>query len=120
MRIMGVTVALVIAIVFVFGMFYILNLIEKGKEVEVEGEQKELTRAEAVEEALKLYQEKKQEGMNFSSQCLGTVGDYAVDIVHVPRTAEDNEVKNQCEDYRKGKVSHFIELDKDGNIVRIM
>jgi hypothetical protein len=55
-----------------------------------------------------------------SSQCLGTIGGYAIDIVHVPRTAEDDLPKNQCEDYRSGKVQHFIELDRDGNVVRII
>jgi hypothetical protein len=55
-----------------------------------------------------------------NSQCLGVCGDYAVDIVHIPRSSEDNLVENQCEAYRNGEVSHFIELDKDGNIVRIV
>lgn len=54
-----------------------------------------------------------------SSQCLGTCGDYAVDIVHVPRAEEDNLPENQCEDYGSGKVQYFIELDGNGEIVRI-
>ena len=70
--------------------------------------------------AFNLYSQKKSEGMQFSSQCLGTIGDYAVDIVHVPRSSEDNLVENQCADFREGKVSHFIELEKDGNVVRIV
>lgn len=74
----------------------------------------------AVSCALELHQQKKQEGMNFSSQCLGTCENYAVDIVHVPRTDEDNLVENQCADYKNGEVSHFIELDKDGGIIRIV
>ncbi len=77
----------------------------------------------AVLQALELYNRKKAEGMVFSSQCLGTVGEevkYVVDIVHVPRTEEDNRAENQCEDYRTGKASHFIELDKDGNFFRIL
>ena len=75
---------------------------------------------ELINQALKLYQEKKDAGMEFNSQCLGTIGDYAVDIVHVPRSEEDNKTENQCEDYRTGKVSHFLEIDKEGNIVRIV
>ncbi len=55
-----------------------------------------------------------------NSQCLGICGNYAVDIVHVPRTEEDNLVENQCEDYGKGIVNHFIELDKNGGIVRVV
>lgn len=69
--------------------------------------------------ALALFQEKKQEGMEFSSQCLGTCGDYAIDVVHVLRTSEDNLKENQCADYPEN-VKHFIELDKDGNIFRIV
>ncbi len=55
-----------------------------------------------------------------NSQCLGTCANYAVDIVHVPRIAEDNLPQNQCRDYGNGFVSHFIELDKNGEIVRIV
>lgn len=61
---------------------------------------------------------------NFSdeknSQCLGTCENYAVDIVHVPRSSEDDLKENQCEDYVDGRVSNFIELDENGNIVRIV
>ncbi len=28
--------------------------------------------------------------------------------------------ENQCSEHREGKVKHFIELDKEGNIVRIV
>jgi hypothetical protein len=54
-----------------------------------------------------------------NSQCLGTCGNYSVDIVHVPRTAEDNLAENQCEDYMNYATSYFIELDQNGEVVRI-
>ena len=73
-----------------------------------------------ISQALSLYEQRKSEGTGFSSQCLGVVGNYAVDIVHIPRSSEDNLVENQCEAYRNGDVTHFIELDKDGNIVKIV
>ncbi|MFH1500452.1 MAG: hypothetical protein ABIE22_00730 [archaeon] len=73
----------------------------------------------AIELAFSLYDKKKAEGMNFSSQCLGVVSDYAVDIVHVPRSDFDDFPENQCEDYRSGEVKKFIELDFEGEIVRI-
>lgn len=73
---------------------------------------------DAIDCALTLYQQKKLT-ITLSSQCLGTCGNYAVDIVHVPRNSEDNLAENQCSDYLE-KVSSFIELDKDGNIVRIV
>jgi len=75
---------------------------------------------DAVNCALSLYDEKKNQGIQFFSQCLGSCGNYAVDIVHVPRTNEDNLVENQCSEFREGKVSKFIELDKNKEIVRIV
>ncbi len=74
---------------------------------------------EAISCALGLYEQKMAEGMNFSSQCLGTCGDYSVDIVHVPRTAEDDLAESQCQDYLNSQTIYFIELDKEGEIVRI-
>ena len=75
---------------------------------------------ELISCALNLYAKNKLEGMNFSSQCLGNCNEYAVDIVHNPRSSEDNLKENQCEDYFSGKLSHFIEIDKEGNIIRIV
>jgi len=78
-----------------------------------------LEQQELILEALKLYYQKQAEGMEFSSQCLGDVGDYAIDVVHVPRISDDDLEENQCESYITGKVKHFIELDISGNVVRI-
>lgn len=75
---------------------------------------------EAINSALDLYQQKKAQGMEFSSQCLGTVNGYAVDIVHVPRTNEDNDIENQCESFRTRQVNKFIELDANGAIVKVL
>lgn len=79
-----------------------------------------LEQQQIIDQALSLYEQRKSEGMEFSSQCLGIVGNYAVDIVHVPRSGDDNKIENQCEAYRNGEVTHFIELDKAGNIIRIV
>ena len=70
--------------------------------------------------AQNLYDAFSRREVEIDSQCLGTCGNYAVDIVHVPRNATDNLVENQCEAYRNGQVSGFIELDKDGNVVRAL
>mgnify|MGYP001584982961 CR=1 FL=1 len=80
---------------------------------------------EVISKAKQLYEQKKDEGMEFLSQCLGTIKlsnnmEYVVDIVHVPRSEEDNKPENQCEDYRQGKVKHFIELDKEGKVVKVL
>lgn len=75
---------------------------------------------EAVTCAFSLYDSEKEKGIEFKSQCLGDCGEYAVDIVNVPRNQEDNLEENQCQEYREGKVSKFIEIDKERSIVRII
>jgi hypothetical protein len=77
-----------------------------------------LEQQEAINCSLGLYKYGKVIYENFSSECLGTCKDYAVDIVHNPRIEEDNLIENQCSDFREGKVKHFIELDNNGNIIR--
>jgi hypothetical protein len=69
--------------------------------------------------ALNLYQSASTMNMQFNSQCLGTCENYSIDIVHVPRNSDDNLPENQCSDYKNGLTNHFIELDKDGNVIRI-
>ncbi|MFA6023059.1 MAG: hypothetical protein WC781_03150 [Candidatus Pacearchaeota archaeon] len=74
---------------------------------------------QAIINAFALYNNQKN-STQFYSQCLGNVGNYAVDIAHRPRIAEDNLKENQCENYLSEKVNHFIELDLDGNLIRIV
>ena len=77
----------------------------------------------AIACAFFIYNNEKVNGTIFDSQCLGTCdlgGGYAVDIVHSPREDVDNEIENQCESFRNGDVNKFIELDRDGKIVRII
>ena len=121
----GVTILLILIIILV-ATFYILT--RKPETINYEDRVKQ--------EALKLYNQVKESGIEFSSQCLGNIVvyrsnyfvgifkldsvDYVVDIVHVPRIAEDDLLENQCQDYREGKIIHFVELDKDGNVVRII
>lgn len=78
--------------------------------------EKILKQQEAITCALEKFNNFSDE---FDSQCLGVCGNYAVDVVHVPRTQEDNIPENQCDAYRNGEVGSFIELDKYRNIVRI-
>ena len=114
--------------ILIIAVFLVLKISKENKGEEIENAlEDEINYVEEQQKAFlqarELYFQKKGEGMQFSSQCLGTVGDkvkYVVDIVHVPRATEDNKPENQCEDYRNGKVKHFIELDKKGNIVRVV
>jgi len=78
-----------------------------------------LVQQQAISCALNLYRANETK-LNFFSQCLGVCENYAVDIVSVPRTSDDNLIENQCSDYIDGKVGQFIELNKYGNIVRVV
>ena len=78
-------------------------------------------RRRAIDEALKLYAQKAREGMDFTDgPCLSeeVIPDWCVDIAHSPRQRSDNWPRNQCQSYRRGKVHHFVELDKYGNLIR--
>ena len=68
----------------------------------------------------KTYYEWVKANLVFDSQCLGScIKKYAVDVVHVPRTAVDDLRQNQCVDYLNGLYSNFVEIDKTGDVVRI-
>jgi len=72
-----------------------------------------------IQQVRLLYQKEREKGTIFKSQCLGTISNYAIDIVNNPRMPEDNLPQNQCDDYQAGRVQHFIEIDKYGRIVKI-
>ena len=74
----------------------------------------------AIECAGELYAAESLKNISFSSQCLGICGNYSVDIVHVPRTSEDNLVENQCRDFIDKRTRYFIELNAKGEIVRVV
>jgi len=76
----------------------------------------------AVNQAQQYYRQKKALGEDFSTgPCLTNdlMANWVVDIVHVPRTAEDNLPENQCQAYLEGRAKHFVELDTNGNLVRV-
>lgn len=74
---------------------------------------------DAFKNALNLYIQKKQEGVDMTSgPCLGKVAqDWVLDIAHKPRLAVDDKPQNQCPDFINGNVKHFIELDPDGKLI---
>ncbi len=72
--------------------------IKHGNPASIPEEVKE--QQEAIECASELYEiEKTTADALLISKCLGVCGDYAVDMVSVPRIEEDNLAENQCEDY---------------------
>jgi len=74
-----------------------------------------------IAKAQELYQQAQEQKKDLSAgPCLGKISDdWVADLVHSPRQAVDDLPKNQCADFRQGKVSHFIELDLEGNILKV-
>lgn len=76
----------------------------------------------AVNQAKYLFQQRKEKGEDLESgPCLSNalMPNWALDIVHNPRTAEDDLAQNQCPSTVEGRAAHFVELDIKGNLVRI-
>lgn len=76
----------------------------------------------AVNQARKVYLQKKDQGIDFTDgPCLTNdlLPDWVVDIVHNPRQTIDNLPENQCAAFMEGRAKHFVELDSEGNVVRV-
>lgn len=81
-----------------------------------------LTIDKAVATAQDIYRRKVSAGTNLSNgPCLTNdlmIG-WVADIVHNPRQSIDDLPENQCQAYLEGRAIHFIELDLNGNLVRL-
>lgn len=76
----------------------------------------------AVNQAKSLFLEKKNAGLDLSNgPCLTNdlIPGWVADIVHNPRIGADNQAENQCPAFLEGRASHFVELDLDGNLIRV-
>jgi hypothetical protein len=76
----------------------------------------------AVNTAKMLYDQQKKAKVDFSDgPCLtnALMEDWVADIVHVPRSEVDNDPDNQCIAFLEGGAHHFVELDLNGNVVRV-
>lgn len=76
----------------------------------------------AVNQAKYFYRQKKDRGEDLSNgPCLteSLMPNWVVDIVHNPRVPIDDLPENQCQTLREGRVIHFVELDLEGNLIRV-
>ena len=73
-----------------------------------------------IASAKRAYDAAKARGVDMANgPCLGTVApDWVADVAHDPRQAVDDDPANQCAAYRSGEAHHFVELDRDGNVIR--
>ena len=75
----------------------------------------------AINQAKHFYNQKKSLGEDISNgPCLSNalIPNWAADIVHSPRTKQDDLPENQCPAFLEGRAEHFVELDLEGNLVR--
>lgn len=76
----------------------------------------------AVYYAKNVYQAKKDLGEDLSDGlCLTNdlLPDWVADIVHNPRQKIDDLPQNQCQAFIIGRAKHFVELDLEGNVIRV-
>ena len=77
-----------------------------------------------VDQAVKLCQSKRatfDKDQWSDGPCISEGRDikgWVVDIAHSPRQPIDDQAKNQCRNYRNGKIKHFVELDGECNVLR--
>ena len=76
---------------------------------------------EQIKKAQAIYADAVSKNTSFTNgPCLGTISDdWVLDLVHSHRDPIDDRPGNQCSDFLIGKAHHFIELDLQGDLVRI-
>lgn len=80
-------------------------------------------RSRAIGAAQQAYQQAVTRGDDLETgpciaETLPDLADWVADIAHDPREDVDDDPANQCERYRQGDASHFVELNPDGELIR--
>ena len=85
-------------------------------------QQKQADKTQALVKCQQLCQDTlSSDGVDFEvGPCLSNeiAPDWVCDVAHEPRQAVDNEAANQCEAFRAGRASHFVEVDGNCNVVQ--
>jgi hypothetical protein len=87
-----------------------------------EEEVQEGVRGTAITAAKAAYQKARLEGRDLSNgPCIADplIPNWVADIAHDPRQPVDDDPANQCAGYREGRAEHFVELDPEGNVIRV-
>ena len=83
---------------------------------------------EAVDSCILLCKMAKSDGIYLSNgPCLSDiyterwdVPDWVCDVAHAPRQPVDNLPENQCQTFRQGKAHHFVEVDENCQVIRVV
>jgi hypothetical protein len=78
---------------------------------------------QAVAAAMDAYDAANAKGVDFASgpciaERLPGLDDWVADVAHDPREDVDDQAENQCQRYRDGEASHFVELTPEGELIR--
>lgn len=98
------------------GLTIVLGLMGSGAALAARG-----TQEQAVELAQQAYEQAKARGESLArGPCLGVImPGWVADIAHKPRQPIDDQPENQCAAWRSGEAGHFVELDPQGNVIRV-
>lgn len=75
----------------------------------------------AIARCREIFQQKVARGEDMNTgPCLAEeiVEGWACDVAHNPREDIDNDPANQCQSFRDGQVTHFVELDQSGVLIK--
>jgi hypothetical protein len=83
----------------------------------------EAERDRAVAAAAQAFEQTRDQDVDFTdgpciADPLASMPNWVVDVAHDPREDVDDDPANQCASYRSGDADHFVELDRDGNLIR--
>ncbi len=77
---------------------------------------------QAVAQAQYFYNQAKDQKVDFKDgPCLSNalISGWVLDLAHSPREVLDDLPENQCKAYLEGSAKHFIEMDLQGNLLRV-
>lgn len=115
--------SLVFILLSAWAVYYLNNQnpkFDKTSKTYIQGVSPEID--QAIANAKAVYAEKAKVKTDFSSgPCLTNdlMPGWVADTVHNPRQSIDDIPANQCQAYVEGRAKHFVELDLQGNLVRV-
>jgi hypothetical protein len=80
-------------------------------------------RDQAISAAMDAYDQAKDKGVDLSAgpciaERLPGLNEWVADVAHDPREDIDDQATNQCQRYRDGEATHFVELTPEGELIR--
>jgi hypothetical protein len=86
-------------------------------------EPSENERGQAIAAAKVAFDGAKQSGVDLDNgPCIAEelpgLEEWVADVAHDPREDVDDDPANQCQRYRDGEASHFVELTPEGELIR--